>query len=105
MSIPSGPRRRSKAWPGGMTAGHLITERRLALGLTQRELADLAGTGVSSVRRLEAGQNTVTLAVLLAILTALGLGVAVGPRPDLRALSDAVMLEPEPADALAMPPA
>jgi len=97
VSVPTGPRRRNKARKGGLTtAGQLVTDRRHALGLTQRELADLAGTGVSSVRRLEAGQDTVTLTVVLAVLNALGLGVAVGPRPALRAIPHGVLLEPGP---------
>ena len=97
MSALTAPRRRLKQRTGALIgAGQLVAERRLALGLTQAELADLAGTGLSSVRRLEAGQDTVTLAVLLAVLEALGLAVAVGARPQLRALPDAVVLTSPP---------
>lgn len=95
MRVATGPRRRRKKGLGALTAaGQAVTERRLALGLTQADLADLAGVGLSSVRTLEAGQPTVTLAVMLAVLDALGLAVAVGPRPTLTAVPDAVVLRP-----------
>ena len=92
MSARSGPRRRRK---DDLTdAGRLVADRRLALGLTQVEVADLAGVGVSSVRTLEAGSDAMTLTVVIAVLDALGLAVAVGPRPALHAVPDAVVLEP-----------
>jgi transcriptional regulator with XRE-family HTH domain len=72
----------------------LVADRRLALGLTQAELADLAGVGVSSVRTLEAGSDTMTMTVAIAVLDALGLAIAVGPRPVLHAVPEAVVLAP-----------
>jgi y4mF family transcriptional regulator len=90
MSMPSGPRRRRK---DELTdAGRLVADRRLALGLTQVELADLAGVGVSSVRTLEAGSEAMTLTVVIAVLDALGLAVAIGPRPALHAAPEVVVL-------------
>ena len=97
MPGAAGPRRRRKARTGALvTAGQLVAERRVTLGLTQVELADLAGASLSSVRRLEAGEETVALAVLLAVLDALGLAVLVGPLPSLSSLPDAVVLKPGP---------
>lgn len=94
MVLRAGPRRRRKERTGSLTAaGRMATERRLDLGLTQAELADLAGVGLSSVRTLEAGQATTTLAVTIAVLDALGLAIAVAPRPVLHAVPEAVVLE------------
>jgi transcriptional regulator with XRE-family HTH domain len=93
VAVPSGPRRRGTNQTGPLDhLGALATRRRLVLSLTQHELADLAGVGVSSVRALEAGQETLTLAVALQILKALGLAVAAAPLSDLSTLSTAVLL-------------
>lgn len=92
MSVPSGPRRRHK--DASTDVGRAVTDRRLALRLTQAELADLAGVSVSSVRALEAGSDTMTLAVMIAVCDALGFAVAVGPRLALLAAPDAVVLGP-----------
>jgi y4mF family transcriptional regulator len=94
MSVPTGPRRRRR--DDETDVGRLVAERRLALSLTQAELADLAGVGLSSVRTLESGGDSLTLAVALAVLDALGLTLAVGPRPALDAVPDAVVLRPGP---------
>ena len=83
-----------------MPAGQLVTDRRLTLGLTQAELADLAGVGLSSVRRLERGQDSVTLNILLAVLDALGLALAAAPSPVIQALTDAVILRREVTDGV-----
>jgi transcriptional regulator with XRE-family HTH domain len=52
-------------------ADHVLTWRRLR-GLTQVQLADRAGVGRSTVRRLEDGDGGVSLENLLRILRALG---------------------------------
>jgi y4mF family transcriptional regulator len=64
--------------------GSFVAERRRTLGLTQVELADLADVGVSSVRTLEAGQTSPTLAISLRILDALGLTLVSMPNVDAR---------------------
>lgn len=82
------PRRRSRGEVGPLAAfGGFLAERRHALGLTQLDLADLADVGVSSVRTLEAGGASTTLAITLRILDALGLTLASMPRADARALT------------------
>jgi transcriptional regulator with XRE-family HTH domain len=58
-----------------------ITSRRHALGLTQAELAELAGVGITTVATAESGRATVRTDALLRILNALGLVLAVGPKP------------------------
>lgn len=89
------PRRRRPAPVGSApTVGQLAAGRRLALGLTQADLADLAGVGISSVRSLEADQVTLTLAVVIAILDALGLALAAGPRPILQTSPELAVLSP-----------
>ncbi|TQL48828.1 y4mF family transcriptional regulator [Homoserinimonas aerilata] len=60
--------------------GTIITDRRKSLGVTQQELAALAGVSVRFISSLEAGKPTVRLDVVLAVLDALGLGVTIGPR-------------------------
>lgn len=81
------PRRRSREDCVIPTAA-LLAERRLALGLTQAELAELAGVGLSSVRSFEAGRTTVGLGIALTILDTLGLAAAIGPAPVLSALPE-----------------
>jgi predicted transcriptional regulator len=64
-----------------------VGQRRRTLGLTQLDLADLADVGVSSVRTLEAGQLSPTLAITLRILDALGLTLVSMPHVDARTLN------------------
>ena len=54
-----------------------IIEQRNALGLSQRDLAEICGIPQSSVARIESFQTTPNLATLLKILRALGLKLAV----------------------------
>jgi len=62
--------------------GRRIREERRRQGLDQRTLAMVANVAVRSVHRVEHGQPTVRLDVLLRITQALGL------EPDLRSRSD-----------------
>ena len=85
MPSKSGPRRRTRpSDEGGPLAAlaAIIVERRLALALTQADLAALAGVSVAAVHKLENAQPT-TMAVALRVLEALGLAVAVAPARDL----------------------
>ena len=53
--------------------GSDIKARRRALGLNQRELADLSGTSERFIRDLEHGKASVRLDKAMAVLTTLGL--------------------------------
>jgi len=57
----------------------LITIRRKYLGLTQRQLAELAGVGEVFLRQLEHGKTTVRLDRVLAVTLALGLRISAEP--------------------------
>ncbi len=57
------------------TLGKEMRERRKALGITQPELAELAGVNVNTVIRLERGVTNPTLAVLVRIAEVLGMEV------------------------------
>lgn len=59
--------------------GQEVRTRRRSLGLTQAELADLAGSSERFVYMLEQGKGTVQLTKLLAVLRALGLGLFIAP--------------------------
>lgn len=87
--VRSKPRRRPLSDTAGPLAafGASVVERRLALRLTQLDLADLADAGVSSVRNLEAGRASPTLATSLRIMEALGLTLVSMPLADARTLS------------------
>lgn len=74
------PRRRGPRDAGpwaGLGAG--VARRRRELGLTQRDLADLADVSVSTVQGLEAGRLATRLGSLAAILDALGLTLTIVP--------------------------
>lgn len=53
--------------------GRDIRARRRALGLNQRELAELSGTSERFIRDLEHGKASVRLDKAMAVLTTLGL--------------------------------
>jgi HTH-type transcriptional regulator/antitoxin HipB len=62
------------------TLGALVTERRKRLGMNQRELALVSGTGVRFISDLENGKETCELGKALAVLANLGLEVQLTPR-------------------------
>ncbi|MCU0725657.1 MAG: helix-turn-helix transcriptional regulator [Planctomycetes bacterium] len=53
--------------------GRVVRFHRKVAGLTQQELADLAGVGTVFVREVEKGKTTVRLSTLLRVLGALGI--------------------------------
>ena len=58
----------------------MIRFHRRESGLTQKELADLAGVGVSSIYAIEQGKESVQLATLLKVLAVLSISLSVeGP--------------------------
>jgi transcriptional regulator with XRE-family HTH domain len=82
--------------------GEVVRRRRLALGLSQTQLAEQAATTRQWVSRLEQGRGDVTVSRLLAILDALALTTDVSP-PRSAAPSASVaqsMIDPSILDAL-----
>ena len=53
--------------------GTTIKERRKALSITQRELADLSGIGINTLTKIERGEANPSLKVLISLLDTLGL--------------------------------
>ncbi|CAN5543062.1 hypothetical protein BH23ACT7_BH23ACT7_27760 [soil metagenome] len=93
----SAPRRSSRTALGPLgAAAALASARRRALGLTQRELGELAGVGERTIQALEAGKGTLRVDLLIRALDAVGLAVAVVPRSQGRRLVDggAALLRP-----------
>lgn len=87
MTSKSAPRRRTRRSDASGPLHRLaaiIAERRLALALTQADLAALAGVGTAAVHKLENAQPTL-LPVALRVLDALGLAAAVAPPRELPA--------------------
>ncbi|MGD0833833.1 MAG: helix-turn-helix domain-containing protein [Candidatus Dormibacteria bacterium] len=75
------PASRDKLHSGDVTprwAAQLRAQRK-RLGLTQRELADLAGVAERTVIAVERGSDGVGLGTLRRILTVLGLGLTLTP--------------------------
>jgi ribosome-binding protein aMBF1 (putative translation factor) len=62
--------------------GHAVRERRLALGLSQTEVASRAAMTQSALSRLEAGGTVPTIPVLERIAVALGSELIVALSPD-----------------------
>ena len=62
--------------------GALLRQRRLALALTQADVASLGRTGQRFVIDLERGKPTVQLQKVLTVLDLLGLELMIQPKPD-----------------------
>lgn len=60
--------------------GRIIANRRKALGVTQQDLAALAGVSTRFLSSLERGKATVRLNTMLAVLDALGLRLDIAIR-------------------------
>ncbi len=59
------------AFSGAMA--EVVRQRRKQLGLTQAEVAELAGLAVRTVHAVEAGKSTLRLDALLAVVDVVGL--------------------------------
>lgn len=72
--IMAGPRRRESGPRAGLggNLGRRFVERRIQLGLTQANLADLAGVSRSTVQMIESGAGSAKLELCLAVAEALG---------------------------------
>lgn len=70
--------------------GEALRAARKRQGLTQEELAGLAGVGLRFVSDLERGKETVQLGLALKVTRLLGLELAVVERRDLARLSRAL---------------
>jgi y4mF family transcriptional regulator len=57
-----------------------VREQRKRLGVSQVELAELAGCGRGFVIQLEQGKQTLRLDTLLSVLNVLGLELSLSPR-------------------------
>lgn len=53
--------------------GKAIKERRAALGITQQQVADLAGISINTLYQLERGQSNPTIDVLAKVADVLGM--------------------------------
>jgi y4mF family transcriptional regulator len=60
--------------------GEALRAQRKRQGLTQRQLADLAGVGERFISELERGKPTVELGRALHVLQVCGLEISVNPR-------------------------
>lgn len=58
--------------------GQTIKDRRKELGVTQQEVAELAGVGINSLVAIERGKGNPSLKTLLRILEVLGLEIKLG---------------------------
>ena len=59
-----------------MDIGTVIKERRTLLGISQQDLADFSGVGISTVKDLERGVGNPSMKTLKKILDVVGLEMA-----------------------------
>ena len=59
------------------TIGTTIRDRRKRLGVTQRQLADIAGMSVNTITKIERGEGNPQLSVLMLLLDTLGMKLTV----------------------------
>lgn len=62
-------------------SGTLLREARLKSGLSQRALAERAGTAQSVVARIELGRSSPSFTTIAALLRAMGFGLIVSMQP------------------------
>jgi len=67
----------------------VVRQRRRELGITQQDLADLAGVSVRFLRELEGGKQSIQLNAFLAVLDALGLEAKISVRTPTMQLNEA----------------
>lgn len=98
--MASAPRRRGTKAPGPWAdfGGHLA-DRRRELGLTQRELADLADVSFTTVQGLESGRRATRVDSLHRILRAVGWALVALPVTEARRSAGAVLLPVDPAES------
>ncbi|AYJ52110.1 helix-turn-helix domain-containing protein [Rhodococcus sp. P1Y] len=72
------PRRRTKTSPSLLAEA--FTQRRHRLGLTQADLAALAGVGRSTVQSIESGKDSIQLDGVRAVADALGCDITLVTR-------------------------
>jgi len=57
--------------------GKIIKERRGVLGITQRQLAELAGVAINTLTKIERGEANPSIKTLILILDTLGLEITI----------------------------
>ena len=63
-----------------MNIGFNIRNRRKELGMTQEELADVAGVSLSSVKLIEQGKMNPTIQMMDTLMDCLGMEIIVRPK-------------------------
>jgi HTH-type transcriptional regulator/antitoxin HipB len=72
----------SQIGPTSQRIGQRVRDERRRQGMDQRTLAMVANVGVRSIHRIEHGETTVRLDVLMRVLAALGLRLDVQGRAE-----------------------